>query len=648
MFCPDAARFGPPAGDHALVAMVPRPDQLLDPAARDALIPVLAEWARHDALFTVPTATGAATLRVALPVAAERVRVVPLPLPPARVLAPPDAPGSDILAVDPGALDWLLSATSLLRASGFEQRLLLCSPEAERVAQPGGGGAAVHGLLPGHDVIAVPRWRESLRSAGVVVLGPHDLGMGWILREALATGRPVVVPSSAWVRDHLAAVGADAYLYGNHQSLVTALRGALRRQRGGALEAAARDAVLAESWQLSAAALLGALVEALTPAAPSTGTPSAGAGRPTPAVRVRDRLRVCVMNPNANGGGGETFMRQLAVAMARHASAPDITLICQLRPGAPFDPRTDTLTKAGVQVQIVHGEDVTGIAPTEGPAADVVYYAWSHASDPPATEVPLICTIHDVNWKHFDIYGPRDRAMIERQVPAWLERAAAVTHSSEFIRDEVRRYYGTATGMTRVIPLAADPPSSQTNDEERDDLRRRFGLPERFLLSPNGAHRNKNYPALECALRALRRDGRPVPVIATGMGTEFFHGPDLIGLGYLKAREVQALYELSDGIVQTTLYEAGSFPLFEAMALGKPVAISRIPPIVEQLERTGGVAELFDPLDPADVARAIWRLWARSPTADPGALVANARAAAARTWDDVAGDYLKLFSEVRR
>jgi glycosyltransferase involved in cell wall biosynthesis len=139
-----------------------------------------------------------------------------------------------------------------------------------------------------------------------------------------------------------------------------------------------------------------------------------------------------------------------------------------------------------------------------------------------------------------------------------------------------------------------------------------------------------------------------VPVIASGMGTEFFHGPDLIGLGYIRASEVRALYELCDGIVQPTLYEAGSFPLFEAMAMHKPVAISQIPPIVEQVERAGATAELFDPLDPVDVAEAIWRLWDGSPVTVPAVLAANANAVAARTWDDVAGDYLKLFSEVSR
>ena len=50
-----------------------------------------------------------------------------------------------------------------------------------------------------------------------------------------------------------------------------------------------------------------------------------------------------------------------------------------------------------------------------------------------------------------------------------------------------------------------------------------------------------------------------MPVFATGMGTECFHGPDLIGLGYLTAREVQALYEMSAGMVQPTRIVCSAF-----------------------------------------------------------------------------------------
>jgi glycosyltransferase involved in cell wall biosynthesis len=199
-----------------------------------------------------------------------------------------------------------------------------------------------------------------------------------------------------------------------------------------------------------------------------------------------------------------------------------------------------------------------------------------------------------------------------------------------------------------VIPLTAETPGDPTTPDERDAVRRRWGLPERFLLSPNGCHLHKNYPVLDAALRVLRRQGRPIKVVASGAGTDIrYHGPDLIGLGYVSARELQALYEESDGMVQTTLYEAGSFPMWEAMAVHKPVAISRVPPIVEQVERLGATVELFDPLDPEDVAAALARLWDGSEATTPAALERNAAATAARSWDDVARDYLELFADLR-
>jgi glycosyltransferase involved in cell wall biosynthesis len=640
-FCPDALQFAPPASDHVLVAAIPEIELLLDQAHRVAVVDGLAEWARRGALFTVPTPAAAATLRALLNLEPGRVHVLPLPLPPGRIPPHTASSGQDILALGGVDVELILAATRLLRLAGLDPRLLLAAPNCRTVVQPG-GNAAAHGLVPGHDVVAVADWRESVAQAGVLVLGSADLGTGWVLREALAYGRPVVVPSTPWTRDHLAAVGADAYLYSTVPNLVTAMVAALRRQRGEALEAAAHEAVRAESWENAARTLYHVLSDAVAP----DPTPAKAAPiRTSTAEVVREPLRVCVVNPNANGGGGETFMHQLSVAMASHASTPEITLVCQVRPGALFDHRTSSLAEAGVRTSVVHGDDLT-IALSEAAHAHVVYYAWPHASDPPAISAPLVCTIHDVNWKHFDIYSPQDRAMIERQVPAWLGRVSAVTHSSEFIRSEVERYYEASPSLQHVIPTAAQPPGTPTSPEQRDRVRRRFGLPLRFLLSPNGAHRNKNYPVLESALRVLRKDGRLVSVIASGMGTEFFHGPDLIGLGYTRAWEVRALYELCDGIVQPTLYEAGSFPLFEAMTMRKPVAISRIPPIVEQVERAGATAELFDPLDPVDVADAIWRLWNGSPVTEPAVLAANAKAVAGRTWDDVAGDYLKLFSTV--
>ena len=235
---------------------------------------------------------------------------------------------------------------------------------------------------------------------------------------------------------------------------------------------------------------------------------------------------------------------------------------------------------------------------------------------------------------------------MSEETPQWIERASAIVHSSQFIRRQMQQFYDPPKPLTHVITLATEIPSDAPPLADRERVRRRFALPERFLLSPNGRHLHKNYPLLDRALRILRADGRPVRVVASGLGTDMYNGPDLLGVGYISASELQALYAECEGVVQTTLYEAGSFPMVEAMAAGKPVSISRIPPILEQVERLGLVADLFDPFDPEDAAESLWRLWSGSSATAPETIAANARAIAARTWDDVAGDYLRLFASL--
>jgi glycosyltransferase involved in cell wall biosynthesis len=648
LFCPDALTY--PAPDepaHGIVAVIPNTDGLYDPSTRDGLAGSLAGWAQRGALFVVPTSSAAANLRVLLGLPAERVHVVSLPLPPGRIPGESTVNG-DIVAVPPIHYNSLIPAVKLTRLAGLDPRLVLADPDAEPVVRPG-GLANGQGLLAGHEVVAVNDWREATGQAGVIVLFDAHPGDGWKLREALATGVPVVTPQTSLVGDHLTAVGAGAYPYAgpnNMASLADALTAALRRDRGTHLESAAREAVLNESWDDAASALYGVLIESLAPTAATVAVPAAG--EPVRAEVTKERLSVCVLNPRSSEGGGERFMRELVYAMAKHESAPQVKLVCQIKPFEPFDPGTRLLQSAGVDVRTVPGDNFDEVATRELQGFDVVYYSWPHMSFPLATEAPLVCTFHDLNWKHFDVYDQPHKVQLEAQTPRWIELSSALVHSSNFIRGEMQHYYGTPDSLSHVIPLTAETPAEPATSEEREGVRRRYGLPERFLLSPNGCHLHKNYPVLDAALRILRRQGRPIKVVASGGGTDIrYHGPDLIGLGYVNARELQSLYEESDGMVQTTLYEAGSFPMWEAMTVHKPVAISRVPPIVEQVERLGATVELFNPLDPEDVAGALARLWDGSDATEPEAIEHNAAATAARGWDDVAGDYLELFAGLR-
>jgi glycosyltransferase involved in cell wall biosynthesis len=655
--CPDVLAMRPP--DGPAVGLVPDITPLTDPARHPAAVAAILPWAARGLRLLTPTEHGTRALRSLPGVADELVGRLPLPLPPGR-RPRPWADGGSVVVLHPQAHRPVLAASVVLGAAGLRPRIVLVGGDAERLARPGGPANTV-GLIGGRDVLALADPAAIAAHAGVIVLGEDGAGVGWMLRQALATGRPVVAPSSWLIRDHLSALGTSAYLYaGDAAALALALGAALRGDRGPGLGAAGRAAVLAESWADTARGVLGALSDAVAVAGsprPGPGTVSIPApldpARLDPArldpARARGDgtgLAVDIVNLRASGGGGERFLRSLALAMVAHRSRPRVRVVCRVDPGVAFDPGVAQLRAAGIEFVPVTGGDV-GATLAGLDAADVVYCSWPQNADPPDTELPLVCTYHDLNFKHFDVAGPEERERQQAEIPRWIERCAAIVHSSRFIESELHRFFDVPEGLTHVIPLTAEPPSGEAGPAARAAVRAAHGLgDERFLLSPNGNHLHKNYAALVQALRGLRDRGRPVRVIATGFATECFHGPDLIGLGYVSARELAALYGACAGIVQTTLYEAGSFPMMEAMAIGRPAAISAIAPVLEQIERLSLVAETFDPLDPEAIGDALWRLWTGGPATDPAALAANAAAVTARTWDDVAGDYLTLLDAV--
>src|SRR5262249_45976889 len=88
----------------------------------------------------------------------------------------------------------------------------------------------------------------------------------------------------------------------------------------------------------------------------------------------------------------------------------------------------------------------------------------------------------------------------------------------------------------------------------------------------------------------------------------------------------------------------GSFPVYEALHWGCPVACSNIPALVEQCQPLGDAMIYFDPHDPMAIARAMLRfrddrqfILSRQQTVKPVLWQ--------RTWQDAARDWLQVFRE---
>jgi len=73
-------------------------------------------------------------------------------------------------------------------------------------------------------------------------------------------------------------------------------------------------------------------------------------------------------------------------------------------------------------------------------------------------------------------------------------------------------------------------------------------------------------------------------------------------LGFVSIAELYSLYIYSDLVVIPTLYEAGSFPLIEAMSLKKPVICSNVTSLPETI---GDNRFVFNPDNEIEMAKMI-------------------------------------------
>ena len=101
---------------------------------------------------------------------------------------------------------------------------------------------------------------------------------------------------------------------------------------------------------------------------------------------------------------------------------------------------------------------------------------------------------------------------------------------------------------------------------ERDRVRTRLGLPERYVLFVGGIAPLKNLPALLRAFRDLRGQGFPHKLVLAGFKRFRFERdlalidelglrPDAIELGFVDDRDMAGLYTMADAFVLPSFYE---------------------------------------------------------------------------------------------
>ena len=198
--------------------------------------------------------------------------------------------------------------------------------------------------------------------------------------------------------------------------------------------------------------------------------------------------------------------------------------------------------------------------------------------------------MHDVQEIHFpEYFTAEDRAHRAVNYLSYIKNAHQIVVSYQHVKADLVKYFNTSPGKIGVCLLEMDNlwlDKYTTNDiAPLADLE----LPERFLFYPANTWQHKNHQKLLEALNYLINNGYPdIKIVFTGHQTDFYQEKlkpyiesnnlknNALFIGIVEEKTLYNLYQKCVGVVVPTLYEAGSFPLMEALLLAVPVICSNV------------------------------------------------------------------------
>jgi glycosyltransferase involved in cell wall biosynthesis len=270
----------------------------------------------------------------------------------------------------------------------------------------------------------------------------------------------------------------------------------------------------------------------------------------------------------------------------------------------------------------------------------------------------LVVTIHDVTFlTHPEFHLPANVEHCLTGARRAIERADQLIAVSESTRRDLIEWMHAPADRITVTPEAADPDFARVTDRAQlERVRRRYDLPERFVLFLGAMEPRKNLLRLLDAWAALkpaiRRETWLVVAGADGWLNDGVRARvDALGLedrvrftGYIEAGDVAALYSLATVFAYPSLWEGFGLPVLEAMACGTPVLTSDVSSLPEV---AGDAAVLVSPTDVNAIADGLTRLLddaaLRSDLAARGL-----RRAAAFSWERCARETLAVYRAVAR
>ena len=270
------------------------------------------------------------------------------------------------------------------------------------------------------------------------------------------------------------------------------------------------------------------------------------------------------------------------------------------------------------------------------------------------TNCPLVLTVHDCSFVRNPAWFRWERAQYHRMAVRRSARIAGqVIAVSRFTANDLMDWLKLPEDRVHVIYNGVDSRFRPPAQEEVDEVRERYGLPERYFLFVGTLEPRKNLPRLLAAHRAATREGLAESLVVAGrfgwklpmdqlFGEAASKGGRVCLIDHVPNEDLPGLYGAARAFVWPSLFEGFGLPVLEAMACGAAVMTSNTSALPEI---AGDAALLVDPEDEGAIAGGLLRLSRENDLVDSLRVKGPVRAAQF-TWEDAARQTINIYTSL--
>lgn len=221
-----------------------------------------------------------------------------------------------------------------------------------------------------------------------------------------------------------------------------------------------------------------------------------------------------------------------------------------------------------------------------------------------------VITIHDLTpLRMKDFFRPGIRSGLALWIQSVLvRRMKAVITDSEHSKSDIVEFLSIPPDKITVIPLGVDKEFKPMPIGKIKSVKRKYSLPEKYLLYVGDVNPNKNLPVLLNVVAKLKVN---LVIVSRAFEKELL--PEIINLKKIilnlgindlvkvlpsvqmdPVDDLSAIYSGASVYIQPSLYEGFGLPVLEAMACGVPVVSSNASSLPEV---TGDAALLVKPTE---------------------------------------------------